>query len=138
MVIKSYEGVYERSVVIEIVKEECNVCGKETKVLKIDGSGGEYSAGTICKECLDDAFVREATENVRTVIENPKEQKDFIKLTDCLNNLHNLQTHTTEKKYETEDIVIAYNSSPVKFKEWFNNRVFNKMKNIDIGLFLGV
>jgi len=62
MIIKEYKGAYERTVLIEIEVGTCKRCGNITKVLSMDGSDGEYSVGCLCKECIDESFVKEKEE----------------------------------------------------------------------------
>jgi len=61
LTIASFKGAWEREVIIKIklepdTDEGCTVCKKIKPVLTMDGSGGEYSAGYICKDCIDKAF----------------------------------------------------------------------------------
>ena len=59
LTIAEFTGAFERTVTIEIEldsSEECNVCKKIKPILTMDGSGGEYSVGRICKDCIDEAF----------------------------------------------------------------------------------
>jgi hypothetical protein len=50
------EANYSRTGVIMITAGTCNVCNKETTVLYIDTSEGEYGPGCICKECIMKLF----------------------------------------------------------------------------------
>jgi|JI9StandDraft_1071089.scaffolds.fasta_scaffold662841_1 hypothetical protein len=52
----TFDGNYGRDGVIRIEQAECHACKTTRLCLYIDNSEGEYTAGVICKDCIDKLF----------------------------------------------------------------------------------
>lgn len=74
----SEEEWYGRHIEIsQLVEHPCGVCGKETKVLEVDSSAGEYMSFRCCLPCITEMFSEDAPKRHELVME--EREKEYLR-----------------------------------------------------------